>query len=70
MQAAAAATRRRPVIENVSAQGELVGIQLYGHPWVTGEYWPMITPCFQIRAIDDAGDEPRACRRLAGLSWK
>ena len=45
------------VIENVSAQGELVGIQLYGHPWVTGEYWPMITPCFQIRAIDDAGNE-------------
>ena len=45
------------VIENVSAQGELVSIQLYGHPWVMGEYWPMITPCFQIRAIDDAGNE-------------
>jgi hypothetical protein len=45
------------VIENVSAQGELVSVQLYGHPWVTGEYWPMITPCFQIRAIDDAGNE-------------
>ncbi len=45
------------VIESVSAQGELVSIQLYGHPWVHGEYWPMITPCFQVRAIDDAGDE-------------
>ncbi len=45
------------VIESVSAQGELVSIRLYGHPWVTGEYWPMITPCFQIRAIDDAGNE-------------
>jgi hypothetical protein len=45
------------VIESVSAQGELVSIQLYGHPWVMGEYWPMITPCFQVRAVDDAGDE-------------
>lgn len=45
------------VIESVSAQGELVSVQLYGHPWVMGEYWPMITPCFQVRAIDDAGHE-------------
>jgi len=45
------------VIESVSAEGELVSIQLYGHPWVAGEYWPMITPCFQVRATDDAGDE-------------
>ena len=45
------------VIESVSAQGELVSVQLYGHPWVMGEYWPMITPCFQVRASDDAGNE-------------
>jgi hypothetical protein len=45
------------VIESVSAQDDLVSIQLYGHPWVTGEYVPMITPCFQVRAVDDAGDE-------------
>jgi hypothetical protein len=45
------------VIENVSAQGELVTIQLYGHPWLRGEYWPMITPCFRVSATDDAGDE-------------
>jgi len=45
------------VIESVSAHGELVSIQLYGHPWVMGEYWPMITPCFQVRATDDAGNE-------------
>jgi len=45
------------VIESVSAQGDLVGVQLYGHPWVKGEYWPLITPCFQVRAIDDAGAE-------------
>jgi hypothetical protein len=45
------------VIESVSAQGELVGVQLYGHPWVFGEYWPMIAPCFQVSAVDDAGNE-------------
>jgi hypothetical protein len=44
------------VIESVSAQGELVSVQLYGHPWVMGEYVPMITPCFQVRAVDDAGN--------------
>jgi len=45
------------VIESVSAHDDLVSIQLYGHPWVMGEYVPMITPCFQVRAVDDAGDE-------------
>jgi hypothetical protein len=45
------------VIESVSAPGEPVSIQLYGHPWVTGEYWPMITPCFQVSGVDDAGNE-------------
>jgi hypothetical protein len=45
------------VIESVSAQDDLVSIQLYGHPWVHGEYRPMITPCFQVRAVDDAGDK-------------
>jgi hypothetical protein len=45
------------VIESVSAQGELVGVRLYGHPWVMGEYWPMIAPCFQVSATDDAGNE-------------
>ena len=45
------------VIESVSAQGELVSVQLYGHPWVMGLYVPMITPCFQVRAVDDAGNE-------------
>lgn len=33
-----------------------MSVQLY-HPWVMGEFWPMITPCFQLRATDDAGDE-------------
>jgi hypothetical protein len=45
------------VIESVSVQGERVSVQVYGHPWVMGEYWPMITPCFQVCAVDDAGNE-------------
>ena len=45
------------MIESVSAPGELVGVQLYEHPWVMGEYWPMITPCFRVRATDDGGNE-------------
>jgi len=45
------------VIESIAAHEDLVLIQLYGHPWVTGEYWPMITPCFQVRAVDDTGAE-------------
>ncbi len=45
------------VIESVSATDDLVRIQLYGHPWVHGAYLPMIAPCFQVRATDDAGDE-------------
>ena len=66
------------VIESVSAQGELVSVQLYGHPWVMGEYWPMITPCFRVRATDDAGNEytgmpgdwsgPQQMRALAASS--
>lgn len=45
------------VVESLSAQGDLVGVQLYGHPWVMGAYWPMITPCFRVSATDDAGNE-------------
>ena len=28
---------------------------------MTGEYWPMIASCFQVRAVDDTGGELRAC---------
>ena len=45
------------VIERITVQGELVNIQFYGYPWVIGEYWPMITPCFHIRATDDTGND-------------
>ncbi|MGE5291400.1 MAG: hypothetical protein ACM3ML_30205 [Micromonosporaceae bacterium] len=32
-----------------------MSIRLYGHPWVSGEYWPMITPCFEVHAHDENG---------------
>lgn len=44
------------VIESVSARGGLVIVRLYGHPWVMGEYWPMITPCFTVAATDTSGE--------------
>jgi hypothetical protein len=43
------------VIETIAAHEGYVSIQLYGHPWVSGEYWPMIAPCFRVRAVDDTG---------------
>ncbi|HEX4087910.1 MAG TPA: hypothetical protein VHZ33_04290 [Trebonia sp.] len=49
--------RATAVIESISALDALVSIQLYGHPWVSGEYWPMIAPCFDVRAIADTGAE-------------
>src|SRR5262249_38690649 len=49
--------RATAVIESIAALGDYVSIQLYGHPWVSGEYWPMIAPCFQVRAVDDTGAE-------------
>jgi hypothetical protein len=45
------------VIETITAHEDLVSVHLRGYPWVYGEYWPMITPCFQVRAVDDAGGE-------------
>ena len=56
------------VIESITAHDELVSIQLYGHPWVSGEYWPMIAPCFSVRAVDDAGGEHRGVRGCGGGS--
>jgi hypothetical protein len=49
--------RATAVIESIAAQDEFVAIELYGHPWVRGEYWPMIAPSFQVRATDDTGAE-------------
>jgi hypothetical protein len=51
--------RATAVIESVTAYDAMVSIQLSGHPWVNGEYWPMIAPCFQVRAVDDTGGQHR-----------
>lgn len=51
--------RATAVIESIAAHDDLVSIELYGHPWVSGEYWPMIAPSFQVRATDDSGAEHR-----------
>ena len=56
------------VIEHITAHEDLVSIQLYGHPWVSGEYWPMITPCFEVRALDDTGGEHEGVRGSGGGS--
>lgn len=56
------------VIEGITAHEGLVTIQLYGHPWVIGEYWPMIAPCFQVSAFDDAGGEHAGVRGSGGGS--
>ena len=49
--------RATAVIENITAREDLVSVQLYGHPWVIGGSWPMITPCFRVIAVDDTGAE-------------
>jgi hypothetical protein len=48
------------VIEWISVHDDQVCVQLYGHPWVMGEYWPMAIPCFELYAVDDAGIRYRA----------
>jgi hypothetical protein len=58
--------RATAVIEGVAALDDYVSIQLYGHPWVSGEYWPMITPCFQVRAVDDTGAQYEGVRGSGG----
>jgi hypothetical protein len=35
----------------------MVSVQLYGHPWIVEEYWPLIAPCFRVTAVDDTGAE-------------
>ena len=60
--------RATAVIESITAHDDLVSIELYGHPWVSGEYWPMIAPCFDVQAVDDTGVEHRGMRSSGGGS--
>jgi hypothetical protein len=54
------------VIEGIAALDDYVSIQLYGHPWVFNEYWPMIAPCFGVRAVDDTGAAHEGVRGSGG----
>lgn len=47
--------RATAVVETITAREDLVSVQLYGHPWVMDESWPMIAPCFRVTATDDTG---------------
>ena len=35
----------------------MVSVRQYGHPWIFEEFWPLITPCFRVTAVDDTGAE-------------
>ena len=56
------------VIETITAHEDLVSLQLYGHPWMDGESWPMILPCFRVTAVDDTGLEHQAMPDSASFS--
>ena len=45
------------VIEGLSAWGEDIQLHIYGWPWVRGQHWPTAIPAFQVRAVDDLGQE-------------
>jgi hypothetical protein len=49
--------RATAVLESITAREDMVSVQLYGHPWIFEESWPMITPCFRVGAVDDTGAE-------------
>jgi len=49
--------RATSVLESITAREDMVSVQLYGHPWIFGEYWPLIAPCFRVTAVDDTGAE-------------
>jgi hypothetical protein len=43
------------VLESITAREDMVSVQLYGHPWIFEESWPLIVPCFRVTAVDDTG---------------
>jgi hypothetical protein len=49
--------RATAVLESITAREDMVSVQLYGHPWIFEECWPLITPCFRVTAVDDTGAE-------------
>jgi hypothetical protein len=55
------------VLERVTAREDMVSVQLYGHPWIFEESWPLIVPCFRVTAADDTGAEYEGV--LGNGSW-
>ena len=49
--------RATAVLESITAREDMVSVQLYGHPWIFEECWPLIAPCFRVTAVDDTGAE-------------
>jgi hypothetical protein len=45
------------VIEGLSAWGEDIQLRMYGWPWVQNQHRPVAIPSFNIRAIDDLGQQ-------------
>jgi hypothetical protein len=54
------------VIEGLSAWGEDIQLHIYGWPWVQGQHWPAAIPSFNVRAIDDLGQQHHG----HGGSWR
>ena len=45
------------VVEGLSAWGEDIQLHIYGWPWARDQHWPAAIPSFNVRAIDDLGQE-------------
>jgi hypothetical protein len=45
------------VVVGLSAWGEDIQLHIYGWPWVHDQQWPAAIPSFNVRAIDDLGQE-------------
>jgi hypothetical protein len=58
------------VIESVTVTqtgaGRLVGITLQGSPWVPAAPWPVITPCFTVRATSDNSNRRASAGETTG----
>jgi len=61
--------RATAVIEAITAREDLVSVHLYGYPWTGGDFWPLITPCFLVTAIDDTGVQHEGQRGSGAWSF-
>jgi hypothetical protein len=45
------------VIEGIGVEEGVARIRLYGFPWVFGSFWPVNMRSFDVKAVDDQGNE-------------